>query len=62
MEFLATLTNVLRYVFIIFFGGVFAVNLVMMFTKKKEEGYDVEKLYIGYMIVSLLAIITIKLF
>lgn len=61
MEALKAIAEILRYVFMGAFGVIFTINLILIFAKKNEDGFEIELLTIGYMIMSLLAIITIKI-
>ena len=61
MEALKSIAEILRYVFMGVFGVIFTINLILIFAKKNEDGFEIELLTIGYMIMSLLAIITIKI-
>lgn len=61
MEALKTIIEILKNILMSAFGIIFIVNLILIFAKKTEDGFEIELLTIAYMIVSLLAIITIKI-
>lgn len=61
MEALKTTIEILKNILMSAFGIIFIVNLILIFAKKTEDGFEIELLTIAYMIVSLLAIITIKI-
>ena len=57
VEFTKIAGEVFRWIFIGLFGTVFLVNTILIVSGNKDDGFEVEILTIGYMIVSLLAII-----
>lgn len=61
MGILTNILEVIKTVLMCTFGLIFMINLILIFAKKNEDGFQVELLTIAYMIVSLLAIITIKI-
>lgn len=61
MGILTNILEVIKTVLMCTFGLIFTINLILIFAKKNEDGFQVELLTIAYMIVSLLAIITIKI-
>lgn len=61
MEVFRMICEILRNVFMSAFGVIFLINLILIFAKKTEDGFEMEILTIAYMIMSLLAIITIKI-
>ena len=61
MGILTNILEVIKTILICAFGLIFMINLILIFAKKNEDGFQVELLTIAYMIVSLLAIITIKI-
>lgn len=61
MGILTNILEVIKTVLMCAFGLIFMINLILIFAKKNEDGFQVELLTIAYMIVSLLAIITIKI-
>ncbi len=61
MGIMTNILEVIKTVLMCVFGLIFTINLILIFAKKNEDGFQVELLTIAYMIVSLLAIITIKI-
>ena len=51
MGILTNILEVIKTILICAFGLIFMINLILIFAKKNEDGFQVELLNIAYMIV-----------